>query len=352
MSDLYALIIAGGVGARFWPRSRQDRPKQCLEIGAGRSLIRRTVDRLAPLISPERIFVVTAASMAPALAELLPEIPSERILVEPAGRNTAAAVGWGSASIAAQVGGNPSIAVLPADHVIVNDQELRSLLADAVLAAQSGALLTLGVDPSRPETGFGYLELGPETGRHGGHVFRRVARFVEKPDAATAKAYLQGGKHLWNAGMFVFQASSLAGAFLAHLPQMWETIQVLVTHPERLDELYPTLQKLSFDVGIMEKAERVLTTRASMGWSDLGSWEAVAEHLPVLPGGRGLGRVLAIDSQNNIVHATGKVVALLGVHDLVVVDTGDALLICPRDQSQRVREVHQLLKDAGLEHLL
>ncbi len=352
MPELYALIIAGGVGARFWPRSRRDRPKQCLEIGAGKSLIRRTVDRLSPLIPPERIFVVTAASMAPALAKLLPEIPSERILVEPTGRNTAAAVGWGTAAIAAQVGGDPSIAVLPADHVIVDDHELRCLLADAALAAQNGALLTLGIDPTRPETGFGYLELGPETGRHGGHVFRQVARFVEKPDAATAQAYLKGGKHLWNAGMFVFQASRLAGAFQAHLPQMWDAIQALVAYPDRLKLLYPTLEKVSFDVGIMEKAEGVMTTRASMGWSDLGSWEAVAKHLPELPGGRGLGRVIAIDSENNMVHAPGKVVALLGVRDLVVVDTGDALLVCPRDHAQRVREVHQLLQDEGLEYLL
>lgn len=352
MSDLYALVIAGGVGARFWPRSRRDRPKQCLQIDAGGSLIRRTVDRLAPLIPPERVFVVTAASMAQALSEQLPEIPSERILVEPAGRNTAAAVGWGSAAIAAQVGGNPTIAVLPADHIIQNHSELRALLADAALAAQSGALLTLGIDPTRAETGFGYLELGPETGRHGHHVFRRVARFVEKPDAPTAQAYLDGGRHLWNAGMFVFQASSLAGAFQEHLPEMWPKIQALVDQPERLGSIYPTLEKISFDVGIMEKAQQVLTTRAAMGWSDLGSWEAVAEHLPELPGGRGLGQVLAIDSQDNVVHAPGKVVALLGVRDLVVVDTGDALLICPRDQAQRVREVHQLLQDAGLDHLL
>ena len=352
MSELYALIIAGGVGARFWPRSRRDRPKQCLQIDAGGSLIRRTVDRLAPLIPPERVFVVTAASMAQALAEQLPEIPKERILVEPAGRNTAAAVGWGTAAIQAQVGGDPSVAVLPADHIIADHGELRSLLADAAIAAQSGALLTLGIDPTRAETGFGYLELGPETGRHGRHVFRQVARFVEKPDGPTAQSYLDGGRHLWNAGMFVFKASSLAQAFQRHLPQMWDGIQSLVARPETLESLYPTLQKISFDVGIMEKADRVLTTRAAMGWSDLGSWEAVAEHLPEIPGGRGLGQVLAIDSQDNVVHAPGKVVALVGVQNLVIVDTGDALLICPRDQAQRVREVHQRLQDAGLDHLL
>lgn len=352
MSELYALIIAGGVGARFWPRSRKDRPKQCLEVGAQGSLIRRTVERLAPLIPPDRVFVVTAASMAQAISQELPELPPERILVEPAGRNTAAAVGWGCAHLAAQVGGDPRIAVLPADHLIADHHELRSLLADAALAAEGGALLTLGIDPTRPETGFGYLALGPEAGRFGRHVFRQVERFVEKPDAETAQAYLDGGRHLWNAGMFVFRFQALAQVFQAHLPQMWAQIQAIVQEPTRLESSYPQLQKISFDVGIMEKAERVLTTRAAMGWSDLGSWEAVAEHLPEVPGGRGQGRIVAVDARDNVVYAPDKVVALLGVEGLVVVDTGDALLVCPRDHAQRVRELHAALRAQGLEHLL
>lgn len=352
MSELYALIIAGGVGARFWPRSRKDRPKQCLEVGAQGSLIRRTVDRLSPLIPPERVFVVTAASMVQAISEELPELPPSRILVEPAGRNTAAAVGWGCAHIAEAVGGDPRIAVLPADHLIADHKELRSLLADAALAAEGGALLTLGIDPTRAETGFGYLALGPEQGRHGRHVFREVARFVEKPDAARAQAYLDGGRHLWNAGMFVFRFQALAQVFSSHLPEMWGQIQAIVQEPGRLELDYPQLQKISFDVGIMEKAERVLTTRAVMGWSDLGSWEAVAEHLPKVSGGHGQGRIVAVDAQDNVIYAPDKVVALLGVSGLVVVDTGDALLVCPRDQAQRVRELHAALRAEGLEHLL
>lgn len=353
-APLYALIIAGGVGARFWPRSRKAQPKQCMSLDGGPTLIQRTLSRLEPLIPAERVFVVTAQDMAPLIREQLPQLPADQVLVEPMGRNTAAAVGWGTLEIARRAKGqDPIIAVLPADHLIQDTAELRSLLADCAQAAeQTHSLITLGIQPTRPETGFGYLELGPLVGDFGEHRFHVVERFVEKPKLNRAQQYLAGGRHLWNAGMFVFTAEVCRDAFRTHLPSTWGWMETLRHSPERLEEIYPQLEKVSFDVGIMERAANVLTVPASMGWSDLGSWEAVAEHLPEQPGGVGVGDIVAVDAQDNVVHAPGKTVALLGVSGLVVVDTGDALLVCPKDQAQRVRELHAALLEQGKEGLL
>lgn len=355
MDSLFALIIAGGVGARFWPASRQARPKQCLPLGDQGSLLQQTVARLSPLLPPERILVVTAASMEAAVREQLPNVPPENILVEPMGRNTAPAIGWGAMTIARRAKGlNPVVAVLPSDHRIDRQDDFRTLLRDCAEAArQTNALVTIGLEPTRPETGFGYLECGGELGRWGDNAFLRVARFVEKPDHETAERYLASGAHLWNAGMFVFTVEAVRDAFRQHLPLTWGLLERLLHSPSRIDELYPQMESTSIDYGIMERARHVLTVRADLGWSDLGSWQAIAAELPAIEGGVGTADTLAIESSGCVVQApAGKLVALLGVHDLVVVDTGDALLICPRDQAQRVKELRAGAAARGLTELL
>jgi len=353
-NDLYVIIMAGGRGTRFWPRSRRSMPKQCLSLDGGRTLIQKTVDRVRPLAPAERVLVITAADMADAIAAQLPELPAENILVEPEGRNTAPCVGWGVVEVRRRAGGEAVIAVLPADHLIRDEDGLRGDLAAAAAAASAtGALVTLGLTPTRPETGFGYLELGASVGDWGGRTLREVARFVEKPDVVTAEAYLAGGNHLWNAGMFVFTVGAAVAAFEAHLPDMWSALSRLEQAPEALPAIYPTLEKISFDFGIMERAPRVITCPSSPGWSDVGSWTAAGEHLPASPLGRALVRAgIAIDAGDCVVHAPEKVVALVGVRDLVIVDAGDALLVCRADQAQRVRDVIDALGASGLDDLL
>lgn len=352
---LYALIIAGGRGTRFWPRSRRKLPKQCIALGTERTLIQQTVDRILPLVPAERILVVTSWDMAEAVIAQLPELPGENILVEPVGRNTAPAVGWGCMDIARRSAGeNAVVAVLPSDHIIEREEDLLAVLSACAEAARAtNALVTIGLEPSRPETGFGYLHCGGTLGEFEAHDFLRVERFVEKPDAATAAEYLASGDFLWNAGMFVFTVEAARDAFRQHLPKTWALLERLRYEPTDLAKLYPQMDATSIDYGIMERSRHVLTVRADLGWSDVGTWSALADHLPRIPGGRGVAEpVVSIDSTGNIVHAPDKVVALVGVEDLIVVDTGDALLVCHKDQSQRVREVLEVLEARELNEVL
>ncbi len=351
---LFVVIMAGGRGTRFWPRSRRHLPKQCLSIDGGRTLIQRTVDRVLPLADPSRVLVITAADMAPAIAGQLPELPPENILVEPVGRNTAPCVGWAVVEVTRRAGEDAVILVVSADQVIGDEETLRAdLRAAAAAASETGALLTIGITPTRPETGFGYIELGEPAGSWAGREVVEVARFVEKPDAETARAYLDGGRHLWNAGIFLFTAGAMAAAFARFLPRSWALLQELAQAPERLSEIYPRLEKISIDYAIMERAERVLTRPSDPGWSDVGSWSAVGEHLPEGPLGRALVRHgIAVDAGGCVVHAPEKLVALVGVEGLVVVDAGDALLVCRAEDDQRVREILDELTARGLEQYL
>ncbi|MCP4807518.1 MAG: mannose-1-phosphate guanylyltransferase [Proteobacteria bacterium] len=351
--ELWGLIIAGGRGTRFWPRSRRALPKQCMSLDGGRTLIQQTVDRIRPLIPPERIVIVTSAEMAPAIREQLPELAVDNVLVEPVGRNTAPAIAWGCMEIAHQ-GKAPVVAVLPSDHLIDDEPELLAVLASASKAARStNALVTIGLTPTRPETGFGYLRCGGELGTFGDHAFHRVERFVEKPDEVTAAGYVADGRYLWNAGMFVFTADALRDAFRQFLPRSWALLEELRHSPHRLAELYPQMESTSIDYGIMERSPHVLTVPAQLGWSDVGSWAAIEPHLPPQDGGRGLvGNQVAVDASGNVVHAPGKLVALVGVDGLIVVDTGDALLICPKDRAQDVRRVVVALEAGDLGEFL
>ncbi len=353
MTDLWVLIMAGGRGARFWPRSRRARPKQCLSLDGGPTLLQNTVARLAPLVPPERILVVTGPDMEQAVREDLAELPQGNILVEPSGRNTAPCIGWGAVEIGRRGGGGAVMAVLPADHHVEHPELLRSVLAGAVEAAHStNALITVGLTPSRPETGFGYLEVGSQVGDWKGHPFFMVDRFREKPDAATAADYVEGGRHLWNAGMFVFSVGAIRDAFRHFLPATAEVLEEIQRRPDRLEALWAETDRISIDYGIMERSMHILTVPCDPGWTDVGSWESAGELLPEVEGGRGHAeRVLAIESSGNVVHAPGKVVTLLGVDDLIVVDTGDALLVTRKGRGQQVRQLLDRVEAEALDQL-
>ena len=360
MSQVFAVIMAGGAGTRFWPASRSRRPKQLLPLGGSDEvLLTSTVRRLAPLVTEDRVLVVTGEHLAEATAAALPGVARERILCEPAPRNTAPCIAWATAT-ALRMDPDAIVMVLPSDHFIGDEARFRSVLAEAVASAERGRVTTVGIVPTRPETGYGYIEVGAALEGSA----KQVVRFVEKPDRTRAEAFLAGGKHLWNAGMFFFRARDMKDLVAAHLPE-------LAAGVERIDagaragnegavvrEVFPTLPSVSIDHGVMEKAAGLAVVPGEFGWNDVGSWQSAwelgakdASDNALAPGST------VVDARGNLIRVLGaaqgkKTVALVGVSDLVVVDTDDALLVIPRDRAQDVRLVIEALKAAGRTELL
>ena len=350
--SLAALVLAGGSGTRFWPASRRSRPKQLLTLEGTRSLLQMTVDRLAPLVTPDRIWVATTEALAAAVGEQLPELGADRLLIEPASRNTAPAIGYALGRMPAEIR-EGAVAVLPADHRIADPEAFRATLAAAErLAACEDRILALGVVPRWPETGFGYLEL--DDGGPGPEGERRVARFREKPDRATAEAFVASDRHLWNAGMFVFRGSTLLDRLERLAPELGDGLrEVSAASPERLAETYGALPSISIDYALMEKLDELWTLPLDCGWDDLGSWQALYEILAADgDGNRGRGAAFAVDAKDNLLFSDAGAVAVLGVEGLVVVRTGDAVLVVPRERAQEVRRLVDLLEASGRTDLL
>jgi mannose-1-phosphate guanylyltransferase len=356
---LHAVIMAGGSGTRFWPVSRRRRPKQLLPIAGDVPLLRRTFERLQPWIPSSRVWVVTTRELVRPTADLLPELPRSNILGEPAGRDTAACAGYAAIRVRAA---DPEAVclVLPADHVIGAGEDFREAMeAGADHVREHGGLLTFGIRPTRPETGYGYLELGPEVATSRGHAVHRLRRFVEKPDAETARTYLARGGFLWNSGMFVWQARDLLEEIAALLPELSEGLEGIAAalgtpdEGEVLDRLYPQLPRTSVDFGVMERARLVWCIPVAFPWSDVGSWHAAWEVAEKDAAGTAVrGRVVTLDARSSLVVSDGPAVAVAGVEDLVVVATADAVLVVPRSQSQRVKEIVAELERRGWSELL
>lgn len=348
---MQALILAGGSGTRFWPLSRRRRPKQLLALDAGDSLLRQTVERVLPLVGADGIWVSTTRDLVAGVAAELPELPEERLLVEPAGRNTAPAIGWCLTRMPEEAL-TDVVAVLPADHRVADGERFRTALATAAAAAREGdRVLTLGVRPTRPETGYGYLELGGVLDEATG--LRRVARFTEKPDTATAERFLASGGYLWNAGIFVFRGARLLAELERLAPEIGNGLRRLAAEPEAAEELYAALPSLSIDHAVMEKLEDLATVPLDCGWSDLGSWDALAAALAADAAGNVTrGDVLAVDSSGSLLWAEEGQIAALGLRDLVVVRTGDTVLVAPRERSQEVRRIVDALREQGRDELL
>ena len=342
-----ALILAGGSGTRFWPLSRKARPKQLLALEGERSLLQETVDRLQPLVAPADVWICTTEALADAVREQLPEVPAGQVLAEPMGRNTCPAIGW---AVDLMEAGTEPIAVLPADHRIADDASFRGILGRAAQAVEEhDYVMTLGVTPRWPETGYGYLELGAELAPG----LRHVLRFVEKPDVAAAEAYLAGGRHLWNAGIFVFRGTTFLELLGRHQPQLAAGLAAIAAEPLRASEIYASLPAESIDVAIMEKLDDIATLPLDCGWSDLGSWEALHEILPKDEAGNAIrGDALALDSSDNLIVSEGGLVAVLGVSDLVVVRSGDTVVVLPKARSQEVRRLVAELAARGRGDLL
>jgi mannose-1-phosphate guanylyltransferase len=340
--EMWAVIMAGGSGTRFWPASRRAVPKQFLRVAGNRTLIQETAARLGDLIPPERRLVVAGVDHVALVRKQLPKIPPENVLAEPTGRNTAPCVAWAALEIARRSPDSVQV-VLPSDHVIRPAPEFRKLLrAAADEAAQSQALVTFGIRPTFPATGYGYIELGESHGTRGKAEVFAVRRFVEKPDRARAEEFLATGRYLWNSGMFVWSTAAILAALREHAPQVLSPLELCRTAAE-VAATYPTVPSVSIDVGVMEKARGVRVIPFGISWSDVGAWPALPEVLPADADGNVAGggaKVVAESSRGNVVHAPkGEVVALVGVEGLVVVRAGKAILVCPKDRAQDVKKI-------------
>src|SRR5919202_3584096 len=352
-SNSYVSVLAGGKGTRLWPLSRSRRPKQLLRLSGQRSLIQQTVDRLLPLVDPERILIVTERSHADDLRAQLPELPDSSIVVEPTRRGTAAALLLAALHVKARAP-EATWASLHSDAFINEDEEFRRTLAAGVEAAATGEfLVTTGVEPRFAATGYGYIQRGEELRRVQGRRLCRVVRFVEKPDLSTAEEYVRSGDYLWNPGVFVWRNATLLEAFAEHQPAIYS---VLTSVPlDAIDRAYPNVKRETIDVGIMEPARNVATIPSDFGWSDIGSWAELWELATRGADGNvalGSGRLLTADSRNNLVYADGRTVGWAGKGARVVVETADAVFVCPRARAQDVKLIVQRLQAEGQVELL
>lgn len=342
--------MAGGSGTRFWPASRSAHPKQFLTIGSQASLLRQTAQRVVELVGWDKIIVVTGAAHAEHVGEHLPELPKENILVEPAARNTAPCIGWATQEILAR-DAEAKVAVLPADHFIGDEPGFRDAIA-AAFSAASDRIVLFGIVPTRPETGYGYIERGDQLKEEEGRAVHEVARFVEKPDRPTAEGYLAAGRYLWNSGMFIFPASLMKVQLEKHIPELMT--QLAEMSAENINSVYPKLPSISIDYGVMEQSQQTSVMPVSFAWSDVGSWDAAKEvYSSDAQGNVVLGDVLAVDIEDCLVDArAGRAVAAVGLSEVLIVDTKDALLVVRKGRSQDVKKIVETLKSKARKELL
>src|SRR6266436_1088794 len=362
----HAVILAGGRGTRFWPRSRTRTPKHLLNIVGQDTMLQQTVARLKPLMGAARIWTVTNAEQAAAVRKQVPAAARRRVLIEPKGMNTAVAIGLAAIHVRYSAGGDALVAVLPADHYIEQPQKFREIMSAALdVAREPGRMVVLGIPPTRPETGFGYIERTGEPIDSKRFPVFAVRRFTEKPELKLAQEYVASGNYHWNAGMFFWRISTFLENLQRHLPKTHAALESLAGqigkrgYQGKLRAIYPKLENISVDYAILEAATRaegpprVFEIPAEIGWSDIGSWAAVYDLLAKRPGANILaGEGHAIDAEGNFLWSPSKFVAAIGVRDLVVVETPDALLICPRDRAQDVGKIVKWLEERNLKKLL
>jgi mannose-1-phosphate guanylyltransferase len=353
---LIAVIAAGGQGTRFWPYSRQDLPKQFLRIAGERTMLQETVSRLAQHLRPSGIFIVCPAEYAPVVREQIPELSDDQLILEPSPRNTAACIGLAALALR-RSGGDDVMGVFPADHLIADMAAFQAALETAEALARQDWLVTFGIRPRFAATGYGYIQLGDPLENAGALQAFQVRRFAEKPDAAMAQRFLDGGDYLWNSGIFVWRTERILEEIEASMPALSRSLDEIERNWENSDrvrEIFSRLESVSIDYGVMEKASRVATVPCDPGWNDVGTWAALKEVLTADENGNASNTLVAtIESRNNLAFSNkGKLVALLGVDDLIVVDSEDALLICRAGRSQEVKRIVDLLRSKDLDRFL
>ncbi len=370
-SDRFIIIMAGGKGERFWPLSREQTPKQLLTLLGDRSFLQQAVDRVLPLAPPENIFIITNSVQAPAVRRQLPKLPRENVVAEPVGRDTTAAVTLGAALVGAR-STTATMAVLPADHVIPEEKKFQRVLGDAFdLASRGRAIVTIGIKPSEPATGYGYIRVGeslppPVGGKGYRTAFFRAEQFVEKPQFETALEYVNSGNYRWNAGMFIWSFITITEALQKHQPDMYAACQrwfEAAANPAKLNRVlareYPEIQKISIDYALMERAHNVIVADGAFAWDDLGSWTALARHLKADPeGNTAVADFIHVDAARNIIfdaRSPGRrtPVAVVGLRDAILVQTDDAVLLAHKSQAQKIKDlVKKLSLDPKLKRLV
>ena len=346
MSNRFVVIMAGGRGERFWPQSRLRRPKHLLPIVGDKAMLAQAVDRVTGVVPQENVFIITNVEQREAVLEICPDVPPTQVVGEPVGRDTAAAVGL-AAVLIQQRSAEGAFAILPADHVIHDTIGFQNTLNLGFETAEKGDfLVTIGIEPTEPATGYGYIYRGERVCDE--NPVYKVQRFVEKPDLETARSYLASGEYVWNAGMFVWQAATVRKALGQYAPELERSLAAIQDELSNegevvdvLDRHYPSIQKISVDFAVMEKADNVLTIPAAFDWDDVGEWPAVARHYePDDAGNVARGRAIVQDASGNIVYSDeGHLIALLGVEDLIVVHTEDATLVCHKDKAQKIKDL-------------
>lgn len=350
---LYALIMAGGTGSRLWPRSRRQHPKQFLDITGNLTMLQQSQQRLLPLIPFERTIVATNQQYVDLVSRQLPGLPLENILGEPVGKGTAAAIGLAAVHLRKR---NPEaiMAVLTADHLIKKTDVFRQVLQAGADVAAENWLVTLGIKPDYPETGYGYIERGEFLGNVGEFEGYRVIRFVEKPDLQKAEAYVKSGRYAWNSGMFIWKAGRILEEMEKHMPELYAGLQKIEraittdAYLETLEQVFPTLPAQTIDYGVMEKADRVAMLPVDIGWHDVGSWSAVYDVLPRNQDNNVVvGQHVSPDTKNSLIYSPRRLVATIGLDDVVIVDTEDVVLVCPRSRAQDVKKLIDILESNG-----
>ncbi|HZU13852.1 MAG TPA: mannose-1-phosphate guanylyltransferase [Chloroflexota bacterium] len=345
----YAVIMAGGAGTRLWPAARRDNPKQLQRLIYEEPIVAVTVRRLQPTFPLDHCYIVTAARYADPIRSVLPELPPENVISEPFGRNTAAAIALAAFRIAAR---EPEevFAVFPADHVVLHPDKLQHAVNFSLPLARAHTVVDIGVPPTHPETGYGYIELGKPIEDRDGLTAYSVRRFVEKPDLATAQGYLQTGHYMWNSGMFVWQAATFLNALREHLPETFRALTdaEAIGTEDALQSAYAAIPDISVDYAIMERVSDVVAVPAEFGWRDVGDWNALYELMPHDEAGNAYeGTHVTLDASGSLLLAPNKLIAAIGVEDLVVVDTPDVLLVMRRDRAQDVKKILDKLKERG-----
>ena len=355
----YAIVPAGGSGTRLWPLSRAARPKFLLPLPGPRSMIQETIARLTPLASERDIFIITGASHGDAVQLQLPDLTPEQFIVEPLPRGSGPAIGLATAIIA-QRDPDAIVGSFAADHVVEHPERFVQAVRAAIATAADGYLVTIGIHPTYPETGFGYIHCGAPLGERAGSQVFSVDEFKEKPDLETATRYVSGGNYLWNASMFVWQARALLAEMRRLLPELSDALEHIAVdwdsprRAETLAAIWPTVQDVTIDHGILEHAARVAVVPADLGWTDLGDWNgygnvAATASEPNLVAGAEL---LALDASGAVVIGNGRLIALVGIDNVIIIDTNDALLVCERSRAQDVKAVVDELKRRGSTHLI
>jgi len=343
-SNTFCVIMAGGIGSRFWPLSKTESPKQFLDIlGTGQSLLQQTFERFSPLCPKENFIVVTSSEYTEKVLEQIPEIKEEQVLAEPFRRNTAPCIAFANKWIEER---NPdaNIIVTPADHLIINEGEFHKAIRQGVeFVERHNVLLTLGIKPHHPETGYGYIQTGQQSADNS--VFKQVKTFTEKPNAELARVFFESGEFFWNSGIFLWSLSAISEAFEQHLNDIKALFKPLATlpqpDPQKTEEIYAECKNISIDYGIMEKAENVYVETVNFGWSDLGTWSSLYEYSAQDKEGNAVisGKNLLYDTSGSIINVPeNKVTVIQGLSDYIVVDSGDALLICPKQNEQQIRQ--------------